>query len=290
MRLLRRRRGANRKRNTGTALPVRLGRAARRVGRVLRYALPAALGLALLSGAGWSVYRFVTTTPYFQLRTLELAGLSRLKEPELRAWAGLDGPTQLLTLDLDGLHERLEQHPWVADARVERFLPDRLVVRIVERKPVALVLLGSLHLVDQHGFVFHPSTGQGEERLPVVTGLSPEDFTTDRTGADLRLRQALAVLREWERQKLPPVASLSEVHLDPVLGTTLYTEEEGTRIQLGWSEHAQRLARLREVLISLRAEGKVPSYVLLDNEITPQRVTVGLRGGETLPGTVADRR
>ncbi|MBM4321893.1 MAG: FtsQ-type POTRA domain-containing protein, partial [Deltaproteobacteria bacterium] len=143
-------RGHNRRRHQSVALLVRLRLAGQQAGRVLQIVVPIVMVAGLLGGVVWSVYRFVTTTPYFQLRRLELSGLQQLREEEVREWAGLSERTHLLALDPLEVARRLKQQPWVADARAERYLPDRLVVHIVERKPAALLLLEGLHLVDQH--------------------------------------------------------------------------------------------------------------------------------------------
>ncbi|MDY0059233.1 MAG: FtsQ-type POTRA domain-containing protein [Myxococcota bacterium] len=252
-----------------------LQRPLRRIGRGLRLLLPPLLACALLAGVIWSLYQYWDTTPYFRLRSLEITGEQRIGEEEVRSWAGLDEHTHVMKLDPREVERRLEAHPRVADARVAVELPGRVTIHIVERKPAALVLLDGLQLADEHGVVFAPSAGRGEERLPVITGLGAErSLEAVRRGA--LIREALSVIREWNRLQLTQIDRLSEIHVDPVLGMILYTENMATEVHLGVTEHSYRLNRLRDVLVTLRQEGRRPSYVLLDGESDPYRVTVGM--------------
>lgn len=264
----------NRRRDHTPRIKVILLAGLRATGRTLRIGLPVALGLVLAGWLGWAVHGYATTTPYFRLRTLRVEGLRRVPRAELEVWSGLSQRPHLLTLDVEALRQRIADHPWVADARVERELPGELRVHVVERRAAALLLSERLSLVDENGVVFAPSEGRGDERLPVITGVprgQGPDADRERHG---RVLLALAVIREWRRQGLPDMASLAEVHLDPVLGPVLFTEAAGTRVHLGRREHPRRLARLKEVLRALSQRGQVAEYVLLDQG--EDRVAVGL--------------
>lgn len=258
------------------------------IARVIHRMLPPLIILGLLGAAAWSIHGFITTTPYFRLRSTDITGLSRLGREELTRWAGLGSHTHVLTLDLQALERRLKAHEWVSDAHVERVLPGQLRIRISERQPAALLLLDGLFLVDEHGVGFAGSEGLAEERLPIISGLDRPALLAEPEEMRLKVVAALAVIREWARQRLPEVARLSELHMDPSLGMILFTEEGSVRVHLGWKDHPMRLARLKRVIEALKAEGKRPDYVLLDDEIRAQRVTVGLleqtRGATSTPG------
>jgi len=62
--------------------------------------------------------------------------------------------TPILTYDFQAAKARVEALPWVLQARIERLLPDTLVVRIIERHPMALWQnQGQFSLIDDNGVV-----------------------------------------------------------------------------------------------------------------------------------------
>ena len=67
---------------------------------------------------------------------------------------GADQQRSVLRVPLGERRRSLEEIPWVEQATVERILPNRLRVQVVERTPVAFLRLGSeLALVDGHGVI-----------------------------------------------------------------------------------------------------------------------------------------
>ncbi len=74
-------------------------------------------------------------------------------------------------LNLAAESRRVERIPWVESATVTRVFPNRLVVSVVERKPLAFAnVSGRLMLVDKSG-VFLERPGKAVFDFPVVHGL-----------------------------------------------------------------------------------------------------------------------
>ena len=103
--------------------------------RLLRPFAIAALVVAVPVAAGAWVLR----SPRFHLQTLELSGTERVP----REWiAGRVEPLRgrhLLRLSLADLESELAGHPWIAGVAMSKRLPDALAVRVVERRPAALL-------------------------------------------------------------------------------------------------------------------------------------------------------
>src|SRR5204863_5650980 len=75
---------------------------------------------------------------------------------------------------------RLERHPWIAEAHVERRLPGTYRIEIRERRAIALLALGDVYLVAEDGAVFKRVEGDDPVDLPVITGVERDRFTSDR--------------------------------------------------------------------------------------------------------------
>ena len=243
--------------------------------RAVRRGLLPALVLGVVVAGAVAAFRYVATGPYFRLRNVEVTGLLRVDEAELLARAGLTmGVTDTLELDAEAVRVALERHPWIASARVDKGLPDRLAVAVTERQAVALVVLDRPVLADTFATLFAFPTGPADHDLPVVTGLDDAALRAGDEAELRRLKTALAAAREWRRQGLHEVEALSEVRPDPVMGLTLVTADNGTEARLGHGELAGRIGRLKRVLQEVAERGRRAAYVLLDDERDLGRVAV----------------
>lgn len=151
--------------------------------------LTAVLGLSALVASAWYLLNAVTPKPgdlppaakAGPLRRLELRTSAGgvLDEAWLRSALALPSGISLMELELPRLRERLLRDGQIESAALSREFPDRLVVRITERSPVARVRVGSAGasrdlLVASDGTVFR---GAGHdpamiETLPWLAGVS----------------------------------------------------------------------------------------------------------------------
>lgn len=239
------------------------------------------VGLVLLAATGGGAFggwKFVTTSHHFAVRALRFVTpsgkLVHATEEQLDARAGLAMGTNLFALDLAELSREIAQEPWVQSARARRELPSTIAVDVVEREAACSVALGALYLADASGNPFKRANPDEAATLPVVTGISREEFLADGEGARARVRDALAVLAAWNEKARPPVG---ELHLDRLLGVTAYTRN-GVSVRLGRRDESlpKRLERFDAVWAALAETGERPRVIYLDNRARPDRVTVKL--------------
>ncbi|MGM0556250.1 MAG: cell division protein FtsQ/DivIB [Myxococcota bacterium] len=216
---------------------------------------------------------------YFQLERIEVDGLERVERAELMERAGLLEGVNIFDVDARRAGEAMEAHPWIRKARVERRLPDQVVVDIEEYQPTAVLVDDGYHLVDAQGAVFMKlgaeEAREGLLELPLVTGIDVKSTSED----ELRdqLLEALGVVEMYRSRGLAEWQPLSEVHYDPVLGLSIVTAESGTEIRLGRGRYRERLERLEVVQSSLVERGIDAEYILIDQESDLSRVAVGRR-------------
>ncbi len=118
------------------------------------------------SRAGFQIEEVWTEDPEWT----ELEDLARVLESTM-------GASSLL-LDVDGIRRRVEELDWVAHAEVSVRLPDRLDVRIQERRPTALWQYeGEFYVVDDAGTVIEGAPAANfPDLLHVVGKGAPEAF------------------------------------------------------------------------------------------------------------------
>ena len=141
-----------------------------------------ALGLPARAWAGFVTW---TAANGWEVRHVELTG-AREQERLAIYGAVLSGPTNaMLATDLDDVRARLAALPWVADASVQRRLPDTLVIEVIERKPVALWQYHRhLAAIDINGKVLTDQRLERWNELPLLVG----------AGANRHVKDALALL------------------------------------------------------------------------------------------------
>ena len=63
-----------------------------------------------------------------------------------------------------------------------------------------------------------------------------------------------------EKERVPPVGEISEIHMEKVSGIHCITKTEGLEISMGWDDFAEKLKRLSLVWADLQKRGlSVPS-------------------------------
>lgn len=133
------------------------------------YAVGVTSSVALLVSGWWWVHsgklgyamevaasHFYDTTgdAGMSLRYVYLDGRKHASLDAVTAAIGLEPGDPILGVEVDEIKESLKNVPWILDARIERKLPDTLIVYITERQPVAIWQhKGKLRLVDAEGTV-----------------------------------------------------------------------------------------------------------------------------------------
>jgi cell division protein FtsQ len=115
-------------------------------------------------------------------------GVVTLRAAEVRDAAGIATGTPLLRVDVDAVRDRVTRLPQVATVQVTRGWPDRVVITLTERVPLAVVDSGGQRvLVDASGKPFDTITGAPP------AGVVPLAVPTPGPG-DAATRAALAAL------------------------------------------------------------------------------------------------
>ncbi len=241
-------------------------------------AAPTAVGLAALALAAYGAWRVGVVGPALRIREIAFEGLARVPREELLELSPVQRGDHLLLTDPAAVEAALARHPWIESVEVRRALPPGLVVRVSERRAVALVELGGLYLVDDRARVFkRAAPGDGLD-LPVVSGIARDDWVERRADVEPLLAGALALLDRWAERGLTARAPVSEIHIDPDWGVTVYAGGDGTEIRLGTGDLASKLSRLERVLDALDADGRKAEVLHLDNRRRPDWVAVRLAG------------
>lgn len=107
----------------------------------------------------------------FVVDHVDVVGEGRILENEVQAALGINPGDYLFETDLRAAQQRVQSLPWVNDAMVRRLWPDRYVVHIIERTPMALWQNEQqLRVIDMDGRVIEAALAEDFPGLPRFIG------------------------------------------------------------------------------------------------------------------------
>lgn len=113
----------------------------------------------------------LTKSAGFTVDEVIVEGRSSIPRADLLRALDAQRGTALFAFDPDKALETIKQLPWVADASVERRLPNRIYLNIYERQPLARWQnIGQTHVIDQAGSVLAQADPAQFGKLPLVIG------------------------------------------------------------------------------------------------------------------------
>ena len=165
----------------------------------------------LLFLAGDSIY-YLFIVPFNTTAKIQFSGIDTILEADMKKAAGLTGTEKWGKLNKDVLLHRITSYPLVAEARVVKKYPDKVLIEITERKPVGVLLatVGGRTIpmeIDKTGTVFKIASKKDRQELPIISGLS---FQTIRAGMKVH-KQLVPLFRQLDLLQKKNPALLSEI-------------------------------------------------------------------------------
>ena len=222
------------------------------------------LSIGVLGVLVYVFFGYLYTSPYFRLERIVVSGENRLSEIEVLNLARIDKGSNILEIDIRKVSDRIEQHPWVQKAFVKRELPQKIVIDVIERVPVAMINLDRLYLVDKKGVIFKEVGPEDAFDVPVLTGLESEYLAANKSVSRNLIEKALTIIDELNKRGTLGVDQISEINMDPYAGLTIFTLENGTQVKLGFDGYGQKLEHLKKVVANLQERYEKAEYINLN--------------------------
>jgi cell division protein FtsQ len=162
------------------AEPVVAGRRANVAARRRRVAVIVAVPVLAVVLLG-----LLSFTPLFGAKEILVEGNVALSADAVASLAGVEPGTNVVHLDTETATQALESDPWVQEAVVSRDLPTTIVVRVIERAPVAR---SGADVVAADGTILPGATGEGLPSIAARVG----DVTLDQRSSAAAVAGALA--------------------------------------------------------------------------------------------------
>ncbi len=231
--------------------------------RLLRIGIASGSGLLLASGALLTV-QVLLDSGYFEVRQIRVEEQVRVSEGEILEASDIKLGDSMFDLELYMIGRKIEEHPWIATAYVERSFPDQVVIRVVERQPRAIIDLDYLYYVDKSGVVFKMLDAGDQLGYPVITGINRQYLLENPDQTQDCLNLALRLMDELANRSLFNLDDVSEIHYDQQEGLILHTLIGGVPVRLGTQGFEGKLDRLEAIYDDLEPRLLALKYIDLN--------------------------
>jgi len=168
------------------------------------------LGLGALSLAFVTGYHFFSSSSYFQLNNIVVAGVSDDFREELIKISGIKEKENLLSIESSTIRKNIEIHPWIKSVYLKKEFPHTLYIKAASEEAVAIVILKTMSFMNKEGIIFKDVESNDCIDFPVVTGLSHSDA---KNGA--KLKRVASLLNTIHLCASPLlIKNLSEIHVE----------------------------------------------------------------------------
>lgn len=244
--------------------------------RLLRVAVwVAGIGVSTLSL--FALSRALVASPLFVVKVVDVEGSGRLTPEAIRSASGIPADASLVLLDADEIANRLEGHRWIRNATVVKRLPDRVLIKVRERKPAVVVgIEGALYYMDEEGTVLGRVRPGDALDFPMITGLDRDVWSAHRSAGGRDVQQALVLLRVL--RTTPAIGRVSEIHIDRSEGLSFFLEGFPFPALVGWSDFSAKTRRLVNLLPALSSSGN--AFESVDLRFSDQIIVRWGRGGK----------
>ncbi len=255
---------------------VRSGAPARRGVSTVRIVTIAVVFCAMLIASLYIFHRFeqfLIRDPRFALSgvdgdaaTIEIAGAAHASRAQIERVFSIDLGRSVYLLPLTERREMLRSVDWVKDASIARLWPNRVVVSVEERKPVAFVTLGPSHfaLIDDEGVIL-PSAPD-RFTLPVLSGVNASNALADRRD---RVHRMLRLTRDLGEE----AQNISEIDVSDRDNLKVTVPRDGhiVTLLLGDRDYARRYQSFLNHFTEIKR--RLPNAATLDLRLE-DRITV----------------
>ncbi|MDT8334508.1 MAG: FtsQ-type POTRA domain-containing protein [Desulfurivibrionaceae bacterium] len=237
--------------------------------------------LVLLLGGGllFLCYEALGHSGFFQIVAIDIKGCERIDKDEILEMSGVSIHSNLIKISRRRVRERVEGHRWVEGARVTGVWPDRLIISVRERAPVALINLDDgLHYIDKSGTVFAPLTASADLDYPVISGWTGGKGEGESDYAVV-LQEALQIIKYAGRDNPNlPVQNISEIRIADN-SVVMFLTDRPFPIRLGRGEMWTKYIRLTKVLYWLYKRKEFQGVAYIDADYGDDRILIGMDGG-----------
>ncbi len=227
--------------------------------RLVQWVLSIGLLVALCAG----FYRYLHTSPVFAVQWIRVERTHVLDPQVVLQASGITTANNLFSLDLPTTRKAVEALPYVKTCGIDRVFPNKVVLVVTERTPVATLLWNSRSFeLDAEAVVLRELMPDAEHPGPLITNVGGLD--SPELGMCLRETPAIKALEVWQAFMRTPVAqaiAASELAAFSDNEIIMFCDELPFEIRWGRDDAASQARRLNILWSEKRGEIHCKEYL-----------------------------
>ncbi len=219
-------------------------------------AIKLALMFAVVATCGFGgvgVGRYLLSDPKYAIKHIIVHGNQRLSKQEIVRLSLLTKGQNIFRARIHQTRERLLKLALVDEASVSRFMPDIIVIEVVERSPRARLSDSDRLLADYSGVILSRCCSSAPEKLPLIVGVDTSSLSVGDRCSQPTMAHAMRVLQLCRSPRLAELIEVARIDSSQPDDLRLYLKEgtytkEECGVRVGGEDFEQRLANLAEIL------------------------------------------
>ena len=229
-----------------------------------RYWGEMACALIALGIIGFGLYKYILEPNTMRVRHILIDGGSQATDPQIRDAAHITDADRVWSVNREEVRQRVMALPFVKECTVSPSVPSSIIIRVVERVPVAAVMVNNhVYEIDRDGVVLRevpplaPPNGPLVTNLPNLGALAP-----GQTLRNPALEKALQLWDAFSAGMLARDLTLSEISAEAESMLYMYFNELPFETRWGRSDFGTQVRRFE--MLWREKGGKIPCIEYLD--------------------------
>ncbi|MDE1170802.1 MAG: FtsQ-type POTRA domain-containing protein [Verrucomicrobium sp.] len=217
--------------------------------------------------------RALYENPHYALRQIVVDAKGGAQRKQVVQATRLQIGQNLMAVDLKEVEQNVDNLPYIAQARVQRILPDTIRVEVTERQPLARIVsqrtdlnMREVFYLDRDGVAVKPQANESLRGLPEIVGGPFVDVESGQRFDQPEVQAALGVLKQLELTPLRADFDVAWLDLSHPLAVSLMTRD-GAQILFRLDNLSQQMERLQQIIRFAQARQRRVALV----DLTPDR-------------------
>ena len=215
----------------------------------IRNLIPIIVLIAVCAGLFNWLHSFIIESPYFKISKVEIAiiGRASLANKTIKELLNVHKGRNIFDVDLKATRDYiLSNYPEIRTLVINRVLPNKLILNVRPRRPVAQISASlNFYLVDTQGVILPQASSLVFEGLPIISGVDSRSILSS-IGKECEyegLKKALRLLEVINQMKFSQGHEVHMIDISDEKNLSLYIED-GIEIKIGGEDFRERLGML----------------------------------------------
>lgn len=227
-------------------------------------------------GIGIKYCEWISQSRQFNIRTITVEGNVYFSREEILEQSGIKNDQCIWNIDLKGVNKNLAENPFLENIHIYRCFPDKLVISVQEKKPLALLKVnGSFLTVDRTGMVLPSKIGKMYD-LPLIAGNFEGRIGVGYKAGGKKLKFSLNLLNMIFNLRPKLYNEISEMVVNNTDEVLFFTTGYGIPVKAGKGKWMYKINCLAEILERLIKDNELDRTKYIDLRYQNQ-IIVGTR-------------